>query len=282
MKQWSILIVILFMLIVTSLIGLIMMVYMRSILNFTNSFHDYQQAFYLAQAWVELQLVKAKNHAFWYEDSITTWSKTVQLNITNYCTKSCFFSSTLQSSSYVVWQSEHIRDNQTVCSELLWYTTDTSKLISSLFLYQDETSDSEREWKLMSSKKISAIKNSNIKIMIYGLSSYRLALQATSSSWESSSYDRIQTLNQSEISLLDYQSSFLQAVWDDSLIRIKIINDLKQSWYVCFQSTAGNLKLPSFHQLVQSVWSYWNTTVRIQALQTSIPWDEQDLAGWSI
>lgn len=280
--QWSILIVTLFLLIITWLIGIIVMVYIRSMLAFTNTFHDYQQAFYIANAGLELQLVKARNHGFGYEDTVKMDSVTVTKNIGDMCLKECAFGSDLKTKSYVLGQAQHISSNTTTCIQDIWYTTDSDKIISSLFLFQDTTTDPENEGDLVSTKKLTSINNTNIKIFVYGLSSYRLALQATSSSGEVSNFDKIEELTQPEIALLDYQASFLNKIPDDYQIRVKIINDLKQTGTVCFQSTAGNLKLPWFHQVITSLGSYNKTSVRLQAIQTNIPGDEQDLAWGSV
>lgn len=258
------------------------MVYIRSMLAFTNTFHDFQQAFYLGNAGLELELVKIRNHGFWYEDKVALDSDTVKKNFGQFCGRDCGFHSELRVKSYVAGQKEQISENTTVCTDSLWYQTDGNKLISSLFLFEDASSDPEKEWTLVSSKKLQLINNTNIKIAVYGLSSYRLALQATNASGEVSNFDKIESLSQPEVSLLDYQASFLNNVPDDYQIRIKIINDLKQQGTVCFQSTAGNLKLPWFHQVITSVGSYGKTNVQLQAIQSNIPGDEQDLAGGNV
>lgn len=280
--KWSILIIVLFLLIVTSLIGVIVMVYVRSMLAFTNRFHDYQQAFYMANAWLELELVKIRNHAFGYQEKIETGSQTVIKNFSNNCIKECTFEAYLKTNSFVLGQKEQISNSPIVCSKEIWYATDGNKLITSLFLFEDATTDPEKEWLLISDKTTKAIKNTNISIFTYWLSSYRLALQATSLSGESSPYDKIETLNQPVIRLLDYQASFMNNISDKDQIRVKIINDLKQSWSVCFQSTAGTVTLPWFHQVINSIGRYGDVFVQLRAIQTNIPWDEQDLAGWSV
>lgn len=280
--KWSILIITLFLLIVTSLIGIIIMVYVRSMLEFTNRFHDYQHAFYMANAWLELELVKIRNHAFGYEEFISTGSNTIARNFSAQCIKHCSFQTSLKTDSFVVWQKEQISNDAIVCDKDSWYTLNTGKLIASLFLFKDETSDAESEGALVSTKKIKALKNTNISIFTYGLWSYRFALQASSSSGESSPYDKIESIYQPTIKLLDYQASFMNNIPDTYQIRLKIINDLKQPWSVCFQSTAGSSKIPWFHQVINSIGYYGDVRVQLHAIQTNIPGDEQDLAGWSI
>jgi len=251
-------------------------------LAFTNTFHDYQNAYYLANAWLELQLVKARYHGFGYEDNILSGSKTVVDNLD--CQgRNCYFYSSLKTKSYVTSQTEQVSDNTISCTNL-WYDTNADKLISSLYLYEDEqNSDDKDEWTLVSDKRHIKIVNTNIEIKIIWLSSYRLALQASDASGATSDYDKIiDGLATDTIDLIDYQWSFFTKIPEDYQVRVKIINDLKQNGKVCFQVKPGGDKVPGFHQVVSSVWLYNRTFVNLQAVQTNIPGDEQDLAWGSI
>jgi hypothetical protein len=58
-------------------------------LAFTNTFHDYQQAFYMANAGLETELVKSRYHGFGYEDSIESGSNTILENLSPSCLKKC-------------------------------------------------------------------------------------------------------------------------------------------------------------------------------------------------
>lgn len=258
------------------------MAYIRSMLAFTNTFHDYQNAYYLANAWLELQLVKGRNHGFGYEDSVMSGSKTI-INNLNCKLKNCYFYSSLKTKSYVTSQTEQISDNTISCTNL-GYSTNADKLISSLYLYEDEQNrDDLDEWTLVSSKKLVKIVNTNIEIKVNWLSSYRLALQASDASGATSDYDKIiDNLSAETIDLISYQGSFFTQIPDDHQVRVKIINDLKQTGKVCFQVKPGGEKVPSFHQVINSVWLYNHTLVRLEAIQTNIPGDEQDLAGGSV
>lgn len=277
----SILIVTLFLLIITGLIGVIVMAYIRSMLAFTNRFHDYQKAFYLANAGLELQLVKAKYHGFGYEDELGSGSKTVTENIACASAK-CVFSCDLKTKSYVTSQTEQVTSNTISCVDLGYYT-DTTKLISSLYLFEDAANKSnQQEWTLVSDKELIKIANTNIVIRIEGISSYRLALQASNPEGEASDFDKIVDLNATTVDLLDYQADFFTQIPDDHQVKVKIINDLKQDGTVCFEVKPWGERVPWFHQVVTSIGYFNNTVVRLQAIQTNIPWDEQDLAGWNI
>lgn len=288
----SILIVTMFLLIITWLIGVIVMVHVRSMLAFTNTFHDYQQAFYMANAGLETELVKSRYHGFGYEDSIESGSNTILENLSPSCLKKCWFSANLKTKSNILWQSEQITNNAIVCDQELSYKTDASKIISSLFLFEDEVSDSTKEWNLVSTKKLIPINSRNVLVHLYGwlLSNwFKLVFQAVGTGWEVSKYDKIIEKYPPIVSPMNLfteldDPSVVEAFNDSSItqIRVKILNDLKVSWWVCFQSTAWTTKLPWFHQVITSVGSYNNTVVRLQAVQTNIPGDEQDLAGGTV
>ncbi len=250
-------------------------------LAFTNTFHDYQRAFYLANAGLELQLVKARNHGFGYEDEILSGSKTIANNIE--CeTRRCGFVASLKTKSYVTSQTEEITSNVISCSTI-GYTTNSNKLISSLYLFEDEKNrDDQDEGELVSDRKLIKIKNTNIVIRIQWLSSYRLALQASDAEGGVSNFDKIVDLSTDSVDLIDYQADFFTQIPDDHQVRVKIINDLKQEGTVCFEVKPWWEKIPWFHQLINSIGYFNNTTVRLQAVQTNIPGDEQDLAWWNV
>lgn len=266
------------------MIGLIVMIYIRSMLAFTNTFHDYQQAFYLANAGLELQLVKAKNHGFGFEDRQWSGSTTVSKNL-NCIADTCYFASDLKTHSTVVGQKEQISSNIIACTDNVGYITDGNKLISSLFLFRDDQSNPDTEGKLVSSKIYEPLTSYEyISLNAYGLNTYQVALQATNEDGEPSQYDKIIEVNKQEtVRLIDYSDFFTKALGDPAIqqIRVKVINDLKYSGTVCF-SYQWNNKLPGFHQVINAVWAYHNTQVRLQAIQTNIPGDEQDLAGGNI
>gem|GEM_PF-6494996 len=87
----------------------------------------------------------------------------------------------------------------------------------------------------MSDKELIKIANTNIVIRIEGISSYRLALQASNPEGEASDFDKIVDLNATTVDLLDYQADFFTQIPDDHQVKVKIINDLKQDGTVCFE-----------------------------------------------
>lgn len=282
-KQWSILIITMFILIITSVIGILIVSYVRSMIAFTNKFHDYQSAFYMANAWLELQLVKKNNHGFGFESNVSSWSDTIEKNFD--CNTNpwwqCRYTAKISTKSLALWQTENITNNITKCTDQIWYITDENKIISSLYLFEDAQSDITKEWNLQRNWQFKNIQNRNINIKIYWVNNYKLALQSSNSSWEIWNNDLIQTLTTDSIDINNYPQFFTSLNSTDQ-VRVKIINDLKTPGRVCFESRYGDLKLPWFHTVIQSVWHYNDTVVNLQATITNIPWDEQDFAWWQV
>ncbi len=281
-KKWSILIITMFILIITSMIGILIVSYVKSMLAFTNKFHDYQSAFYIANAWLELQLVKKNNHWFGFESTLSSWSATIKNNFEcNTSARNCRFASKISTKSYALWQKENITNPQLKCNETLWYITDENKIISSLYLFEDSQSDISKEWNLTRDGNLKNIQNKNVKIKIYWVDNYKLALQSSNVDWEIGTNDLLQTYTTDTIDLNNFPQFFTNLDPKDQ-VRVKIINDLKKTGTVCFESIYGDLKLPWFHTVIQSAWHYNNTVVNLQATITNIPWDEQDFAWWEV
>lgn len=51
-------------------------------ITYSSAFHNYYQAYYLANSPLQLQLLKQNNRGFGFEDKIWTWSNTVSNNLT--------------------------------------------------------------------------------------------------------------------------------------------------------------------------------------------------------
>lgn len=277
-QQWSILIITMFILILTSMIGILVVSYVRSMLSFTNKFHDYQSAFYMANAGLELSLIKKNNHWFGFESSMNSGSQSIWKNFKCHTQWwNCRSSSSIKTKSYVLWETENITNNIAKCTDLVWYSTDSNKIISSLYLFEDNQSSIEKEWNLIWDGKFKNIQNRNINIKVYWISNYKLALQSSNASGEIGNNDFLESYTEQIVDLNTFPQFFTNLNPSDQ-VRIKIINDLKLPGKVCFESRYGDLKLPGFHAVIQSIWHYNGTIVNLQATLTNIPGDEQDFA----
>ena len=75
--QWNISLIIIFILTISSLIGLLTLSYVQNLLSYSSDFYHYQKALYLARGWIDAQLVALNHHDAWYEHTINSWSTLV-------------------------------------------------------------------------------------------------------------------------------------------------------------------------------------------------------------
>lgn len=89
---------------VLSLTGVLIVSYIQGMIVSTNTFHDYTQAYYIANAGLETTLAKQVAHGRWYEDHIMSGSNTVRSNLS--CSPRCFFDSRLVSTANIVGRAD--------------------------------------------------------------------------------------------------------------------------------------------------------------------------------
>ena len=68
--QGNILFIVMFILLLSSLISLLIVNYVRQIFTSSSLFYDYYQSYYLANAGIELGLTKIKHRGYGFEDMI--------------------------------------------------------------------------------------------------------------------------------------------------------------------------------------------------------------------
>ena len=167
-KSWSILIFVLFMMIVTSLLALLITQYIRNILNYSSNYYKFEKSYYLAYWWIELELIKIKNHWPGFEDSINSTSPT---NLKNRNCKNCYFETQNKSLSNVIWWDWYTLENEiNDCSQLpeehwiklKWW----EGIIFPLFIDNDSNINSENNIVWNSNYSIIDIKNQQINIFI--------------------------------------------------------------------------------------------------------------------
>ena len=81
-KKANIIITTLFVTLIIGLIWLLVTKYIINLIKISAENHKYYKSYYIAYAWIELELLKLKNHGFWFEDIISGDSLTVKNNFT--------------------------------------------------------------------------------------------------------------------------------------------------------------------------------------------------------
>lgn len=78
--SWNISVLVLFLLVVSSLIGLMTISFIKQMIVYTASITQYYQSYYLANAWLELLLTKVKYRGLGYQEQLTSGDALVSLN----------------------------------------------------------------------------------------------------------------------------------------------------------------------------------------------------------
>lgn len=111
-KKGNILIIVIFMMIISWLFWLLMTKFVANMINYSSLFHNYYQAYYIANAPLQLQVVKHLERDFWFDDFILSGSSTV---INNLSCQNCYFSSELISRSNILINREDLSNYPGVC-----------------------------------------------------------------------------------------------------------------------------------------------------------------------
>lgn len=109
-KKWNISILIIFVLLSCSLIGVLAMNFVKQILNYSGQVHNYYKSYYIAKWWLELWLVQVTNSDFGFSYSINSWS---ELLADNLACDGCFFDLN------VMWSAEYINNEFRISDECI-------------------------------------------------------------------------------------------------------------------------------------------------------------------
>lgn len=107
----NILLITLFLLMMSSLSALLVTAYIKNLIKLSSSFHNYYKSYYVANAWLELSLVKTNGsiRAYWFEDAVNSGSTTVTSN----------FSSTMNFTTSIAVSSTSLGNKNTLNSDSL-------------------------------------------------------------------------------------------------------------------------------------------------------------------
>ncbi len=163
-KKANILIIVLFIMFLSSLSWLLVTKYVKNMINYSSEFLKYYKWYYLANAWIELELTKIKNHWFGFEDRIMSGSDTNQENF-QYCwERSCFFESSIVSRSKIVSTDSLSWDISSCSNSIAFPLRQWRGLIVPLF-YDKNIWEGTLFW--INNKKISDSQFNNISLNFY-------------------------------------------------------------------------------------------------------------------
>ncbi len=275
----NILIITLFLLMMSSLSALLVSAYINNLIKLSASFHDYYKSYYVANAWLELALVKTngKVRKYGFEDTVVSWSTTVTNNFSG------SFASLIRTSSTSLWDTNTSNpDNTDTCSAetvtSMWYEIPPGWCVPIILLQDNSTivpsTYNGNEWYVQS------ISDDQLKsVQDTGLSSYP-SLTVYGTTWFTSLVTRVDddlnflawwSTGISSAIAANGQTNILSvtAWWDPQFINggkymLMIANtDPLTTWYYCIQSNIS-VPIPTQYVTISSQWSYRNTTLDLQ------------------
>jgi len=99
-KKWNISILVMFVLLASSLIGVLTINFVQQMMKNSNYILSYYKSYYITKAWIELALTEISSRWIWFEFSTNTWDAIISSNFS--CYPNCNFYSN------IIWKSSHL------------------------------------------------------------------------------------------------------------------------------------------------------------------------------
>lgn len=264
MKKSSILIMVMFVLFISTFISILIIKYIFNILSYSSEFYKYYKAYYLAYWWVEISLVKILNHWFWFEDEINKTSNTSNKNIMYCPNNDCYFETKIYWLSKVINKNpKNFEQNQCDYANSDLYR-EWKWIIIPLFYDKNLW-----EWTLdnINYEKISKINwFSNIDVHIFDWNWMRYSI------WVNDENN-----NSKNIKLLLWNSSTIQNsmnnvdfnnIYDDNFNSYLLIANSESTFSnIRFCVFSNNEKLPNSIFTIKSSWKFFDRVVSLEAIK---------------
>lgn len=255
----------------SSLSALLVTAYIRNLIKFSASFHDYYKSYYIANAWLELALVKTNGNVRWYgfEDVVSSWSSTVTANFSG---SNRYFFTTIKTTSWSLWDANTSNpwyatwcNAQTVSQ--MWYQIPPWWCVP-IVLLQDKvglTAIWQIEW------SITKISDNALTAVWWGLYPN---ITIYSSSWFTSLLTKVNN----DLSFADWWSTWFTSTQNGNVILntawqwnnwldgggkyiLMIANTSSQTWYYCASS---NVPIPTQYVTISAEGNYGNVTLNLK------------------
>jgi len=138
--RWNITIMVILVLLACSLMGILTIIFLRSLIEYTDDSYGYYKSYYVAKAWLELSLTEIENTDVWFSNEINSWN----IVNNNFSCPWCNFT------SRILWRSKLISNNFWQNSEdCQWWQELSIPWLGSMVLpmyYDNSTNFSELKW----------------------------------------------------------------------------------------------------------------------------------------
>ncbi len=290
-KKWNISILVIFVLLASSLLGVLSMTFVQQMMKQSAVVNSYYKAHYLAKAWIELWLVQVKHRGVGFNYTINTWDKIILDNFS--CGANCSISTTLSGTASLLskkfWQGSG-------CSSPFVLTSGDSLIVPLVRdAYSWNVAGTFASW-IAYQNLADLFKND--KIQIKNISSppdqvtFGLLILSGQDLYENGVFFRSWFLN--TLSLHDFKTAFESYMieihpaftnyyWSSTLIAhgfriyLMISNTAATEQSFCLQTISNTFEqayvLPTDSFFIQSQASYGNQKVWLDASYTQpIPW----------
>ena len=296
-KKGNISLIMLFVLAIGSLIGLMSTNFIQDMISSTGSLRDFYQSYYLSKWWLELWILATEKYDYGFEDQLNGSEDIIRNNL--HCKKDCNLWLTItsrirpQSDSITFWETPESLDS---CSMLSY----PNKIITLswwesyiLPLFADQRSMSgwtnnflnllENNYQLQILPETSNSTSHNIGIWIALWSGFKAiyeqqpttgkqALYITWAIWNISIYDFLYHSNgiagnilQTEQSIAQNFSSSTNLLTQENFNYLFITNIEDNPYSFCFKANTKPEWYTINNAIITSIWTYWATTIGLQA-----------------
>lgn len=145
-RKWNISILVIFVLLASSVIGILTMNFVKQLMNYTESVYSYNKAYYHSKAWMELSLVQMDNLWLWFSRNIWSWNN--EIFTSNFDCDYCGFEIDIEGKSKI-WSKNFWNQDTCELSNAL-FLEDGASLILPMFSQVDHDSvyDSLITWEI--------------------------------------------------------------------------------------------------------------------------------------
>jgi len=100
--KWNVSIMVILILLACSLMWILTIIFLNSLISYTDDTYSYYKSYYVAKAWLELSLTEIDNSQVWFSQNVYSGS---EINTNNFDCVDCYFV------SHVQWRSSIISNN---------------------------------------------------------------------------------------------------------------------------------------------------------------------------
>jgi len=269
--KWNVTIMVILILLACSLFGILTIIFLNSLISYTDDSYGYYKSYYTAKAWLELALTEINNSSAGFSHKINTWDN---ININNFDCVWCHFQ------SEILWRSSFISENfwlwwetcddENALTILSWWSMalplfyDNSSDFAQLMSYSHCLSWNDCDNQFTQLNSLSLYFPANFNSQLYTGNIWLVFLSWDDVSWE---YLYMTWMKLNSNLLLTYYNKFLDMYWYVNLLPYLVLsNPTVNNTDIKFCIKSNDQKIPTTKYFISSVGEYMWKTVWLQAI----------------